>query len=214
MENMMVGSGVVPVANIGNGYGYDGNWGGNWLWALLLFTMLGRGGWGNNYGGEMSALNGITNEFLYTNLNGTVDRGFTQVANQNIAIERAIQRAQDGLQMQIAQNGFNMQNCGCEINRNIDNVRYENAQNTCAITSNATANTQRILDKLCDMESNAKDQRINSLQLELQSATNQLSNLAQTASIVNQLRPTPIPAYTVCSPYQSYGNYGGCNGCC
>lgn len=29
MENMMVGSGVVPVANIGNGYGYDGNWGGN-----------------------------------------------------------------------------------------------------------------------------------------------------------------------------------------
>ena len=77
-----------------------------------------------------------------------------------------------------------------------------------------TVNTQRILDKLCDMESNAKDQRINSLQLELQSATNQLSNLAQTASIVNQLRPTPIPAYTVCSPYQSYGNYGGCNGCC
>lgn len=25
---------------------------------------------------------------------------------------------------------------------------------------------------------------------------------------------TPLPAYTVCSPYQSYGNYGGCNGCC
>lgn len=115
--------------------------------------------------------------------------------------------------MQLAQNGFNAQQCCCETNRNIDAIRYENAQNTCNIINSASNDTQRILDKLCQMESNAKDQRINSLQLELQSATNQLSNLAQTASIVSQVRPTPVPAFVVGNPYYASGcgNYScGC----
>lgn len=43
----------------------------------------------------------------------------------------------------------------------------------------------------------------------------QLSNQAQSALLINQLRPFPIPAYVACSPYEStasgcgYG-YNGC----
>ena len=41
----------------------------------------------------------------------------------------------------------------------------------------------------------------------------QLSQLSQTGTIVNTLRPTPIPAYLTCSPYTAAGyNYSGC-GC-
>ena len=103
----------------------------------------------------------------------------------------------------------------CEINRNIDAVRYEAVQNTCAITNNATENTQKILDKLCLMESNAKDQRIAQLQFDLQAAQLQIGNIRQTENIVNTVRPPVVPAYVVSSPYESirhnYG-YGGC-GC-
>lgn len=121
----------------------------------------------------------------------------------------------NGLGREVLENRFQDAKCCCETNRNIDAVRYEAAQNTCAITTNATANTQKILDKLCVMESNAKDQRIDDLTAGLQTAQFQLSQQAQSANLINTLRPTPIPAYPTCSPYQAanYFNGFGCGGC-
>ena len=115
----------------------------------------------------------------------------------------------------INENRFAQQQCCCDNLRALDNVRYENAQNTCAITTNATGNTQRILDKLCQMEANAKDQRIADLTASLQAANGQISQLSQTANIINAVRPFPIPAYQVQSPYVGNGYaYGcGCGGC-
>ena len=87
------------------------------------------------------------------------------------------------------------------INRNIDAVRYEGAQNTCAITSaihaegEATralinANTmQELRDKL---EARDRDVMVRDFQL---------SQLSQTASLVGELRPIAKPAYITCSPY-------------
>ena len=70
------------------------------------------------------------------------------------------------------------------------------------------AGTQRIIDTITQY-------KIQSLQTELQSAQLQLSNVAQTNNIINALRPTPIPAYITCSPYQAATGYNcGCNvGC-
>lgn len=114
------------------------------------------------------------------------------------------------LQMQIAQNGFNAQQCCCETQRNIDNVRFENAQNTCAITTNATNNTQKILDKLCDMERGALQTENANLRTALAQANGQLSQLSQTASIVSQIAPRPIPAVIAQNPnYCYYGNNSG-----
>ena len=87
------------------------------------------------------------------------------------------------------------------INRNIDAVRYEGAQNTCAITNaihaegEATralisANTmQELRDKL---EARDRDVMVRDFQL---------SQLSQTASLVGELRPVAKPAYITCSPY-------------
>lgn len=79
------------------------------------------------------------------------------------------------------------------------------------------AGTQRIIDTITQ-------DKIQSLQTELQSAQLQLSNQAQTTNIINALRPTPTPSYPVMSPYTSiinptgftFGVNGcGCNtGCC
>lgn len=79
----------------------------------------------------------------------------------------------------------------------------------CRLEAGNLANTQKILDKLCDNE-------INQLRTDLQSAQLQISQLSQTSNIVNTLRPTPIPAYINCSPYQSAFNNGfgyGFNNC-
>lgn len=113
----------------------------------------------------------------------------------------------------------------CNTQKEVLQNRYDNALQTqtlsaqmasccCDLRAEGLANTQRILDKLCENE-------INQLRTDLQSAQLQISQVSQTANIINALQPkTPIPAYLTCSPYQSayYGynafnnGFGGC-GC-
>lgn len=122
----------------------------------------------------------------------------------------------NGVNQAINTLGFNLQNCCCETQRSIDGVNYNMAKNTCDIINANNANTQRIIDTLTQNE-------ITALRTELQSAQLALQNNAQTQTLVNQLKPVPIPAYLTCSPYQSYSYpYGyntiGCGynngGCC
>ena len=61
---------------------------------------------------------------------------------------------------------------------------------------NQTAGVQRIIDTITQ-------DKIQSLQTELQSAQLQLSNQAQTTNIINALRPTPTPvSYTHLDVYK------------
>ena len=89
-----------------------------------------------------------------------------------------------------------------------DEIKYELAKSTNAITANETCNTQKVLDKLCQMEAGMQAQRIQELQVQNQALIlqNQVKDLqagqlANTGFIINQLRPYPVPAYTVSSPY-------------
>lgn len=175
---------------------------GIWLLIILFFLFSGRGFGGY---GVSTEVNTLTNEFLYTNLNNTLDRGFNQVANQNFGLQKDMCQGFSGLQMEIANNRFAAQQCCCETNRNIDAVRYENAKNTCDIITANTANTQRIIDQM-------QNDKIDALRTELQSAQLALQNNAQTQTLINQLRPCPIPAYITCSPYTTLNNVFGC-GC-
>lgn len=235
----MEGTGIVPVMdmnnrNYGDGYGYGGMW---FMWIIVLFALMwGGNGWGNRGNGfdNMAAAfangtatrNEITNGFnnqdtqnaLRGIQNGLCDGFYAQnttMLNGFNGIQRDLCTGFAGINANINEARFAQQQCCCETNRNIDAIRYENAQNTCAITTNATANTQRVLDKLCQMESNAKDLRIADLQNTLQAANFQLSQLSQTANIINTVIPRPIPAYPVQSPYVGSGYaYGcGCNPC-
>lgn len=112
------------------------------------------------------------------------------------------------------QTGFNniqnqLASCCCDLGRGQENLKYALAQSTCDIMTNADKNTDRIINYLTQNE-------LDSLRTELQSAQLQLSQLSQTSNIVNQLQPTPKPAYITCSPYASAGintvNAYGC-GC-
>ena len=219
----MDGTGIVPVMDINNnhggyadGYGFGGMW---FMWIFVIFALM--GGWGNgwNRGGEGIAA--LANDSLRTDMHASFDSQDTQNGIRAIqnglsdgfyAVNTGLLQGFNGIQRDlcqgfstinagIAENRFAAQQCCCETNRNIDNVRFENAQNTCAITTNATSNTQKILDKLCQMENNAKDAQIADLREKLAVSNLQVSQQVQNATIINALKPYPIPAYLTASPY-------------
>ena len=220
-------NGVMPTYEINKGGGEGYGWGGGmWFaWILILFVLM--GGWGNGFGGRNAQAGfDVASQFDYQDIKNGV-RGIQQgLCDGFYAQNTTMLQGFNGMQRDLCQgfaavnagmneNRFAQQQCCCETNRNIDAIRYENAQNTCAITTNATGNTQKILDKLCQMEANAKDQRIADLTASLQAANGQISQLSQTANIINAVIPRPVPAYNVQFPYVGTGYaYGcGCGGC-
>ena len=110
----------------------------------------------------------------------------------------------------ISELGFGMKDCCCGINRNIDAVRYEGAQNTCAITNaiHAEGEATRALINANTMQ-DLRD-KLEARDRDILARDFQLSQLSQTASLVSELRPCAKPAYITCSPYTTapYGCAG------
>lgn len=192
------------------GYGYGDMYGGQWVWFILLFALYG-GGYGFNGRGngvtQLELQQGFDNQSVMRKLDGITNG----LCDGFYAVNTSILNGVNSLGQEIANNRFAAQQCCCETNRNIDAVRYEAAKNTCEIVraiekdGDATralinANvTQALRDKIVE-----KDQM-------LQTANFQLSQQAQSANLINTLKPCPIPAYPSCSPYQTFG-FNGC-GC-
>ena len=110
----------------------------------------------------------------------------------------------------ISELGFGMKDCCCGINRNIDAVRYEGAQNTCAITNaiHAEGEATRALINANTMQ-DLRD-KLEARDRDILARDFQLSQLSQNAYLVNELRPCAKPAYITCSPYTTapYGCAG------
>lgn len=186
----------------------DGFLEGNGIIILILFFLIfgfGNGGFGANRAVDSVATQeDIVNGFNFNQL----DNGIRGIQNGLCDLGYASLNQTNQLSAQIAQNGFNAQQCCCETNRNIDAVRYENAKNTCDITTaihNEGEQTRALIT--ANVMQELRDQNT-AYQL-------QLSNQAQSTNIINQLRPFPVPAYITCSPYEaSPACYGyGYNGC-
>lgn len=220
-------AGLIDKNNNGDGFG-NGGW-----WILLVLLLFGGGMWGNRGMGtppDVATQGRVDAGFQFNQLasdNRSIERSIANTNYDNLAqIQRAIdvtngvgvqvQNARYDLSNQLCGTNHNIDNLrydmaqlGCGINKNIDTVRYDMSLNTCRLQETSTANAQKILDKLCQMESDAKDNTIAQLRQDLQAAQLTLGNNAQTQTIVGALRPTPIPAYITSSPYTSYS---GCTG--
>lgn len=179
---------------------------------LVWLAVLGGGGL---FGGNRdAALQGaVTRSDLFEgfnnqDVNGQL-RGITSgICDGFYAINSGLKDGFYGIQGALAENRFASQGCCCETNRNIDAVRFENAKNTCEITSaiHAEGEATRALINSNTMQE-LRD-RLESRDRELMAANFQLSQQAQTAALVGELRPCAKPAYITCSPYTS-GFYGG-----
>lgn len=115
----------------------------------------------------------------------------------------------------IADVNYNMATQANGIQSTISNgfcqTNYNNQSNTRDIVDNQNANTRAILDKLTSQEIAAKDAQIQAQNQQINALQLAASQSAQNQYLINQLRPAPVPAFSVGAPYQ-FSNCG-CGSC-
>lgn len=215
----------MPVAPAYGGGGGFGGFGGDWSWILLLILLCG-GGWGmGGFGGGFDGLypwmnnsqninDGFRDQMLNSSISGIQSsiNGLTgQLYSSQMAdMERSFASQTANTQGLTAIQG-QLSNCCCENRAAIADLKYTIATEACANRATSTANTQAILDKLCQQEIDALKSQNVALQNQVnmqnlaasqaaQTAALIADNTAQTQYIVNRVAPYPIPAYTVANP--------------
>ena len=231
---------VVNVAGNGGGNSFLGGDGLAAIIIIALLFGWGRGGYGANDGGGNSGggvmdgyvltsdfanierkidavNNGVCDGFYAMNtgmLNGFA--GVTQAVTSGFsAAELARCNQQAALMQQLNAMQMQNQNCCCENRQAIAQVRYDMATQACDtrntiqnvardITDNQNAGTRAILDFLTQS-------KIQTLEADNQALRLAASQSAQNATLINALRPSPIPSYSVANPYCC--NTNTCSGC-
>lgn len=215
----MDGFSIADAMALAKGDGGEGMFGGNGAWVFFLFFLLawGNGGFfggnaaGNRPATEADVQRGFDTRTIVSKLDGITNGLADGFYAQNTAVLGGINGIQKemaagfgGLNMGITALGYQMKDCCCGIERNIDAVRYEAANNTCAITNaiHAEGEATRAL---------INENTMQALRDQLLEAKFANSQCAQNAYLVNQIRPNPVPAYVVASPYAGYTYGCGCN---
>ena len=231
-----------------DGFGFNGDG----AWVLLLFILILAGGWNNGYSGYGGGGNtgylasdvqrGFDQSALINGLSGitsAISNGFASAevsrCNSQANILQTLNNNQGNLSNQLNTIAMNQQNCCCENRAGLADLKYTIATEACAdrtavsdalrdVIASNTANTQAILDKLCEQEIEALKAQNQQLQMQSYLAslaasqnaqTGQIltDNAAQTTALLRALNPAPIPAYVVPNPVGcNCGNGCGCNG--
>lgn len=229
------------VVNGGNGncnnggfFGNDGFWAG--IIGLIAVAAIFGGNGGGLFGGGNRSVDSAVQRGFDTNgimnklegINSGLCDGFyamnTGMLNGFSGVQQTLCQGFSGVNTALMQQGYETRNaingvsaqlasCCCDLSRGQERIACDIERSTNAIVQSGAANTQRILDFLCN-------EKISALQSENALLTSQLSQNAQTRSIIEALQPVAKPAYITCSPYESsYGfgrngyGYGYNNGC-
>jgi hypothetical protein len=171
---------------------------------LVWLAVLGNGGlFGNRGAGDAAVQGALTRSDLFEGFN-------TQDINAQLrGITNGLCDGFYATRQGISDLGYAMKDCCCTTNRNIDAVRFENAQNTCAITNaiHAEGETTRALINQNTIQE-LRD-KLEARDREVMVRDFQLSQLAQNQYLVNEIRPCAKPAYITCSPYTT-ASFCGC----
>ena len=241
---------IAAVMGNGNGGNY-GNWGADgawWLVIIMLFALTGgnwgNGGFGGNGSGTMFVQNDVQRGFdqsaVMSGINGlttTVSNGFANAEISRCNTQANLTNLLNNIAMQ-------QQNCCCENRAAVADLKYTVATENCAdraalsdgirdVIASQAANTQNlinstnqglqnIMDKICQLELDAKNDKIADLQRQVSDAQRRQELAAVEASIIqnngvqtsvleNYLNPPAIPAYVVPNPNCCNNQYY--NGC-
>ena len=215
-----------------NGWGGNGNGGGTTVIANVVQRGFDQAAVPTGINGIATNLcNGFSNvqQALcngFAGVNGTVTNGFAQAEIANNARQMADMQQNFNIQS-------TLQQCCCDNRAATADLKYTIATEACAdrsaisdalkdVIASNTANTQAILDKLCQQEIDALKAQNQQLQMQSYLAslaasqnaqTGQIltDNAAQTTALLRALNPAPVPAYVVPNPVGC--NCGsGCNG--
>lgn len=219
-----------------NGNG-DGMWGDGGWWIILLFLFA---GWGRGFGGGFGGVGGYEGSAPATQadvraavdqqtLISKLDNQTYGLADATYALNNSIVNGFHGVDTAICTLGYNMQggfntlahqisDCCCEngraMERGFADLGYALATQSCD-TRQAIANSTRdIIDSnnagVRSILDFLTQDKIATLQAENQGLRFAASQAAQNAYLVNELRPCPVPAYTVPNPYCCNTYFNGC----
>lgn len=230
-------------ALMGNGFGNGfGGFGGGMAMPFMMNNTNNDIQRGFDQQAVMTGITGLNSAVTagFAGVNQAMTSGFSQA--EIAANARQIANMQQDFASQTAQTAAmtgiaaQLQNCCCENRASVADLKYTVATEACsdraavkdalqAVTAQNNANTQRILDTLCQDKIDAKNEKIAELQNQLtlanlaasqnaQTAAILTDNLAQTNALEQYLAPVPRPAYVVQNPNCCSGNYGwGSCGC-
>ena len=236
MFNCKGGYNLSDIAAATRGNGNDGMFGDNGWWIILLFLFAGWGGRGfGGFGGgggyelpcatQADVRAAVDQQTLISKL----DQQTYGLADSTYALTSAITNGFHGVDTAVCTLGYNMQggfntlghqisDCCCENGRIMErgfadlgyalatqacDTRQAIANSTRDIIDSNTAGVRSILDFLTQ-------DKIATLTAENQSLKFAASQAAQNAYLVSELRPCPIPAYTVANPYCCNTYFGNC----
>lgn len=215
----------------------NGNAAGN-NYAPFIPYMMG----GISTGTQNDVQRGFDQAALVNGINGlqnTITTGFSNAevsrCNQQANVLATLNNNQNATTAAMNSLAMGLQNCCCENRASVADLKYTVATEACsdraavndalqAVSAQNNANTQRILDQMCQDKIDAKNERIAELERQLSYAqTSDLVNNSrnaiianndlQTAAIEQYLAPVPRPAYIVQNPSCCNQNYNTCNNC-
>ncbi len=160
-----------------------------WTWLIILLLFLSFWG-GNWFGGFWWAWNNAAWLMWQANNNNNHDNTVDLINNNSFW------QQQLAAQQNMANLTSQMNMWFCSTNSNIERAILAGQQNTSAIIASSAANVQKVLDKLCEQET----ERLRTALAEARVVAN---NNAQTAELLSKLQPAPTPSYIVSSPYTS-----------
>lgn len=209
--------------NVGNGGYGNGFMNGDGFWAIILLAIIfGWGGNGYGFGGGRQSAGGVMDGYVLTsdfaNIERKLDNVESGLCDGFYAMNTGMLNGFAGVTSAITTGGYDTRNaisdlsaqlasCCCNTQSAIKDTQFAIATQTNAlqqslctgfrdVIDNNNANTRSILDFL------VKD-KIDTLTAENQGLRLKASQTEQNSYLISQLRPTAIPAYLTCSPYQS-----------
>lgn len=205
-------NGAYPYALYGNNNGF---FGGDGIWAIVLIALLfnnGFGGFGNNGWNNVATTDFVSSEFTQRDINNgfqnqsnLISNGFSDLATNICNLKSDVLENRYASQLSACNTQRDILTQTNELNTNLLttalNAQAKMDECCCTLRAQGIENTQKILDA---MNQNTID--------DLRSQVNDLKNTITAngigTSIVNQVRPYPIPAYPVTSPYTGLYNGG------
>lgn len=179
--------------------------------------------------GVTNKLNGIEqglSQLGYADLNqfNNITNGLCTLGYQT---QSAVTGAQTAVTGAITNLSSQLADCCCENRLATANLNAALAADTCAVTTaisqaarditdNQNANYRALHDEIVANRMEDKNAQIQQLQSQVQALNLAQSQANQNSYLIGQLRPTPVPAYTVANPYAgfSYGCCGQTQCCC
>lgn len=215
-------SDIAAVTRNGDGmFGGDNGW---WIILLFLFAGWGGRGFGGGFGGGYEGIPATQADIRAAvdqqTLISKLDNQTYGLADSTYALNNAIASGFHGVDNAMCTLGYNVQagingishqisDCCCETGRAIErgfaDLGYNMATQACDTRRAIADSTRDIIDSnnagVRSILDFLTQDKIATLTAENQGLKFAASQAAQNAYLVNELRPCPVPAYTVPNPY-------------